>query len=148
MSNLILLDSGPLGLVTNPNLSPEGISCTNWIQSRLAAGDRIFIPEIVDYENRRELLRANKRKGLRNLDGFMAVLDYLPLSTAAMRQASEFWAQARQRGIPATDSKALDIDMILVAQAAVLFSSNTIIATTNIRHLSQFSTAKLWQEIT
>lgn len=147
MSLLILLDSGPLGMITNPKPTQENLDCTNWLQSRLAHANRIFIPEIIDYEIRRELIRANKRTGLRNLNNLISTLEYLPLSTAAMRQAAEFWAHARKNGIPTTNSTALDVDVILAAQAATLLNPNVVIATTNAKHLSRFINAKLWQEI-
>ena len=57
------------------------------------------MPEIADYEVRRELLRANKREGLARLDALVGLLEYLPITTAAMRQAALFWAQARQQGV-------------------------------------------------
>ncbi len=60
----ILLDTGPIGLVTNPKLSSQGIACNQWLQSHLKSGNHIVVPEIADYEVRRELLRANKKKGL------------------------------------------------------------------------------------
>jgi hypothetical protein len=50
------------------------------------------VPEIADYEVRRELLRANRVSGLARLDGLARLLEYLPLTTAAMRQAVVFWA--------------------------------------------------------
>ncbi|WP_375501939.1 hypothetical protein [uncultured Nostoc sp.] len=50
MSQVILLDSGPLGLVTNPKLSAESLACTQWLQLLLSSGSRVIIPEIADYE--------------------------------------------------------------------------------------------------
>jgi hypothetical protein len=41
-----------------------------------------------------------------------------------------------------------DADMILVAQAESLNDPNTIIATTNVAHLSRFFPADLWMNIT
>jgi hypothetical protein len=55
-----MLDAGPLGLITNPKLSGESIACAQWLQTHLTSGRRVLIPEIADYEVRRELLRANK----------------------------------------------------------------------------------------
>ncbi len=148
MSVTILLDSGPLGLLTNPNLSQESLDCTVWLQSRLENGCKVFVPEVVDYEIRRELLRANKSIGLRTLDNLIAKLEYLPLSTSAMRQAAEFWAISRKQGRPTTNPTALDIDVILAAQAFALFDPQVIIATTNKKHLSQFVRAEAWSDIT
>lgn len=44
-----MLDTGPLGLVTNPKLSSESTACAQWLQAHIAAGNRIIIPEIADY---------------------------------------------------------------------------------------------------
>lgn len=60
VSQVIVLDTGPIGLITNPKLSDQGIACNQWLQEQIKASNRVIIPEIVDYEVRRELLRANK----------------------------------------------------------------------------------------
>lgn len=75
-------------------------------------------------------------------------MEYLPITTAAMRQAALFWAQARQQGRPAANDKALDGDMILAAQAVTLQSTRVVIATTNVGHLSFFVAAALWHTVT
>ena len=107
----------------------------------------MLVPEVADYEVRRALLRANKARGLARLDALAALLEYLPLTTAAMRQAAVFWAQARQQGRPTADDKALDGDMILAAQAMTLGATDVVIATTNVGHLSRFAPAALWLDI-
>lgn len=147
MNRVIILDSGPLGLITNPKQSPESLACAQWLQSHLTAGNRVIIPEISDYEVRRELLRANKTKGIARLDDLAKLIEYLPLTTVAMRQAAQLWAQARQQGQPTAGDKTIDGDMILVAQTMTLEVSDVVIATTNIGHLSRFATAELWQNI-
>ncbi len=147
MSRTVLLDAGPLGLVTNPQLSPQSIACAQWLQSLIARGNRVILPEIADYEVRRELLRANKVKGLAHLDALAELLEYLPLTTAAMHQAALLWARARQQGQPTASDKMIDGDMILVAQAMTLSVPNVIIATTNVGHLTRFAPADLWQNI-
>jgi predicted nucleic acid-binding protein len=105
------------------------------------------VPEIADYEVRRELLRANKTRGLARLDALTSLLEYLPLTTAAMRQAAVFWAQAWQQGRPTADDKALDGDVILAAQAMTFGATDVVIATTNVGHLSRFAPAALWPDI-
>ena len=62
MSRVVLLDSGPLGLVTNPRESDESRLCKEWLKMLLAAGVRVMVPEIADYEVRRELLRAGEQR--------------------------------------------------------------------------------------
>lgn len=144
MNRVIILDSGPLGLITNPKQSPESLACAQWLQAHLTIGNRVIIPEISDYEVRRELLRANKNKGIARLDDLAKSTEYLPLTTVAMRQAAQLWAQARQQGQPTAGDKTIDGDMILVAQT---ITSDVVIATTNIGHLSRFTAAELWQNI-
>jgi len=144
---VVLLDTGPLGQVTNPKITPANTACVQWYQSLVASGRRIVVPEIADYEIRRELLRANKTPGVERLDGLIQTIDYLPITTAAMRQAAAFWAQARQQGRQTAGNNTIDCDMILAAQAATLGAPDFIIATTNPRHLSRFVPADLWQNI-
>ncbi|CAN1212067.1 Type II toxin-antitoxin system VapC family toxin [Tumidithrix helvetica PCC 7403] len=112
------------------------------------SGSRIIIPEIADYEVRRELMRANKTKGISRLDNLAELIEYLPITTAAMRQAAQFWAQARQQGQPTAGDKTIDGDMVLVAQAITLGIPDIVIVTTNVGHLSRFITAELWQNVT
>ena len=141
------MDSGPLGLITNPKLSPENVACAQWLQTHITSGSRMIIPEIADYEVRRELLRANKTKGITRLDDLANLIEYLPIRTIAMRQAAKLWAQARQKGQPTAGDKTIDGDMILVAQAMTLDVSDVVIATTNVGHLSRFITAELWRNV-
>jgi predicted nucleic acid-binding protein len=89
-------------------------------------------------------LRAKKSKGIERLNQLKSVLTYLPLDTEAMLMAAEFWAEARKLGKPTADSKALDGDVILAAQAA---QANGVIATENVGHLSLFVEAASWRDI-
>ena len=150
MSRIILLDSGPLGMVTTPKAkSLVYYECRLWFNSLEPKGYRVMLPEIADYEVRRELLRAGKIAGIQRLNQLKAVVCYLPITTEVMLKAAEFWAQARQRGKPTADSKSLDGDVILAAQAALIAEegNEVIVATTNVAHLSQFIDAREWQLI-
>lgn len=117
MNRVIVLDTGPVGMITNPNAAGVNRECYQWLESLILQGTRVWVPEIADYEVRRELLRANKVRGLARLDLLKNSIGYLPLSTATMLQAAELWAQARRNGRPTADPKALDCDVILAAQA-------------------------------
>ena len=66
-----------------------------------------------------------------------------------MLKAAEFWAAARNLGRQSADDASLDADMILVAQAATLVQDGNeiMIATTNVRHLALFVSARIWHEI-
>lgn len=147
MTRAVLLDSGPLGLLTAPPSKRAHIaSCSQWLGSLLSVGVRVLVPEIADYELRRELLRANKAKSVARLDALASGTEYLALTPAAMRRAAELWAQARQQGLPTAADASIDADVILVAQALTLGGS-FVIATTNVGHLSRFADADLWQNI-
>ena len=147
MSRTILLDSGPLGLVTNPRGSDTATACVQWLRDAASASARVVVPEIADYEVRRELIRARRTAGVARLDALVSQVEYLAITTAAMRRAAEFWAEARQRGRPTAADAALDGDVILAGQAATLKRTGLIVATTNVRHLSRFVPAALWTEI-
>lgn len=147
VSRTILLDTGPLGLLSHPNPSAEGIACNKWVEARTRSGARFVIPEIADYELRRELMRANKVTGLRKLNVLAKEMRYLPITTAAMRQAAAFWAIARKERRQTADDKALDGDVILAAQAVTLRLPGAIIATTNVGHLTRFAPAAVWRDI-
>src|ERR1019366_967802 len=151
VSQFIFLDSGPLGLLTHPQRSVEVITVTQWLSRCLLNGTRIIVPAIVYYELKRELLRAKKTFSIGRLDAFINAASgrYLPLSDDALRLAAELWAQSRQAGRPTAESKALDIDVLIAAQALSFGATpaEVVIATTNPRHLAQFINAKHWEEI-
>jgi len=144
MKKIVLLDASPLGRISNPSATPANLECYNWMESLLMSGCQIIVPEIADYEVRRELLRAGKTRGLARLDLLKNTLDYLPLTTDVMLKAAELWAQARNQGTPTADTKALDCDVILAAQT---LAAGGIVATENVGHLSLFVEAKDWRDI-
>ena len=148
MNQVLFLDSGPLGLLTHPQRTEEVIAIADWISQCLLNGSRIVVPAIVYYELKRELLRAKKTFGIGRLDAFVNAAPgrYLPLSDEALRLAAELWARSRQEGRPTAEAKALDIDVLIAAQALSL-KDDVIIVTTNPKHLSQFIAAKHWNEI-
>ena len=149
MSMVILLDAGPLGLVTNPRASQETRECNQWLELLALKEIQVKIPEIADFEVRRELLRADKFKGIERLNDLQKYLDYVPLTTQTMLKAAQFWAQVRKQGMPTADDKALDGDVILAAQATLIQDEGheVIIATTNVGHLSRLAQAKTWRDI-
>ncbi len=149
MSRVILLDSGPLGMVTHPKATGVSHDCQQWLRLLLQRGEKVAIPEIADYEVRRELIRAGLVRSLRRLDDLKQTLGYIPIQTETMVLAARLWAEARQAGQPTADVKALDGDVILSAQARLLDNETTevIVATTNVGHLSRFINALDWQSI-
>jgi hypothetical protein len=103
MSLIVLLDAGPLGMITNPKSSSDNEACKNWLASLTYSGVEVVIPEIADYEVRRELLRAGKEKGLGRLDALKGMLGYAPITTPVMLKAAQFWASARRMGRQSAD---------------------------------------------
>lgn len=145
MTDAIILDAAPLSLLCHPNKQRAVVQEVNsWLDERMSAGSIVYLPEIADYEVRRELIRAGKRKSIRKLDGLQRRLVYLPIDTAAMRRAAERWAEARNRGTPTADPKEIDADVILAAQAE---SVGAVVATENVGHLSRFVDARHWRDI-
>jgi predicted nucleic acid-binding protein len=147
MTRAVLLDSAPLGLLTAPPRRPQALACWQWLAGLIAAGVRIVVPEITDYELRRELLRTAHAASIRRLDALAQATEYLPLTTAAMRKAAELWALARQQGQPTAGDNTIDADMILAAQALTLGAPAVVVATTNAGHLARFVSAELWQNV-
>lgn len=150
MIRAVFLDSHPLSLASQRRGKPTADACKRWVAMLSRAGIRVYVPEITDYEVRRELIRAGKTAGISRLDVMKTTAHYLPVTTEAMLKAAELWAQARNAGVATADPKALDIDVILAAQAltAGYPSAEVIVATGNVAHLSHFVAADLWENIT
>lgn len=147
VSAVVFLDASPLGLLSNPNHPPQVVACRQWATALQANGRRIIVPEITDFEVRRELLRAKKARSVSVLDALASKFEYLPLTTAAIRLAAELWAQARQQGQQTAPNYSLDADVILAAQALTRGAAQVVVATSNVGHLSRFVPAELWQNI-
>ena len=148
---LIVLDSGPLGLLSNPTATGPGQHAQDWARDRISAGHQIIVAEIADHEVRRELIRAGKTRGVERLDELCAGLTYHPLSTPIMRDAAHLWAHARNNGYPTAHDAALDGDVLLAAQARDLRANtpdqDVVVATTNAAHLSRYVDAAVWTEL-
>ena len=146
---IIVLDTGPLGMVSNPKFSEANDRCQRWLSDLISRNVRVVVPEIADYEVRRELHRAGKTNGLLRLDRIKAALEYLPITTTAMLLAAHLWAQVRQSGLSTAHDKALDGDVILAAQALTLGTppDELIVATENLEHLRRLVRSQLWHEI-
>jgi predicted nucleic acid-binding protein len=132
MSKTVLLDAGPLGMISNPNATGVNRECFAWMEAVVVNAFKVRVPEIADYEVRRELLRASKSQGIDRLDLLKSTIGYLPLTTWIMLQAAELWAEARRTGQSTADPKALGCDVILAAQALEV---GGIVATDNVGHL-------------
>lgn len=150
MMRLVFLDSTPLGLLSNARGRPRADQCRQWAKDLAAVGVKVVVPEIADYEVRRELIRAGATAGIRRLDQVKITLDYEPITTAVMLRAAELWAVARRAGRPTAAPDALDGDCILAAQALLAAGPGDMVAvaTENVGHLAQFVDARPWERIT
>jgi|SRR5579871_1511366 len=151
MLQAVFLDTGPLGLVTRRAGIPDVEACHRWIRLMMGAGVRLIVPEIADYEVRRELIRAGKKEGLSRLDVFLAAESdrYLPITTPAMRKAAELWADIRSKHLATADVLSLDADVILAAQVmtAGLPAAEVVVASSNVRHIRRYVAADAWTNI-
>lgn len=148
MAVILLLDSGPLGLLTDNPRKPTVARALSRFHAASIRSD-IVIPEIADYEVRRELLRVNSKLGLASLDALKRNFAFAPITTAVMQRAAAFWAEARRGGRPTSDRHALDGDVILAAQATLLGGpgDSVMVATTNVGHLARFVKAVDWTTV-
>jgi predicted nucleic acid-binding protein len=146
---IVVLDAGPLGLAASPARTQAALSCQRWVAALEAAGAQIVVPEIADYEVRRELLLAGKTASVARLDLLKARSTYLPISTAVVLHAADLWAQARRAGVPTADRHALDCDVILAAQALSIGApaGGIAVATGNAVHVSRYVTSARWEDI-
>jgi len=142
---LVFLDTGPLGVLTNPKGTPEALTCQQWVRDLLAAKVWVVVQEIADYELLHELIRAGKIAGLRRLDAVRMRLEFDPIAQAALARAAELWAVVRTGGQPTAAYEALDGDSILAAQALVAVGPGDVvtIAMDNVGHLGRFLDAKV-----
>ncbi len=96
---IVLLDAGPLGLAANPGGNLMSRQCKQWLTELVLGGVRVMIPEIADYEMRRELLRRGGARSMSALDRLEAAsAGYVAITTQVMRQAAMLWAQAQRAG--------------------------------------------------
>jgi predicted nucleic acid-binding protein len=125
--------------------------CQKWLALRAGEGVEIVIPEIVDYELRRELIRADKKASVSRLDTLVRhpSVTFLPLNSAAMILTAQLWADVRRQGKPTAPDDDLDVDVILSAQALIHCgpAKQLVVATGNVGHLSRFVPADSWQNI-
>jgi predicted nucleic acid-binding protein len=139
-STRVMLDTTPLGKLSRAT-PPADVA--TWRQS-IEQRHELIVPEVADYEVRRELLRAGLLRSVVALDALKARFTYAPITTSAMLLAAQLWADARRRGQPTADPKELDGDVILAAQA---IEAGAIVATENVGHLSRYVPAYHWSAI-
>ena len=151
MQEFVLLDSGPLGLSCRQHGNPIADRCRQWFRGLIARGVIVVVPEIADYELRRELPRIGASGALHRLDELVTIggLFHATVTTAEWRHAALLWADARQKGVPTADPHALDADVIPAACAATIGQpgDQVIVAIDNVRHLARYCDARPWATI-
>lgn len=146
MRRVVLLDATPLSLLSNPKPEGQAHICQQWLANVQMRGMGVYVPEITDYEVRRELLRADKQRSIARLDQLAVDLGYIALTTEMLHIAAQLWAEMRRRGKPTADAAALDGDVILAAQAIEVINRGytVVVAMSNVRHLSEMVPAQEW----
>lgn len=78
----VALDSPPLGLVTQKaGKSSDGDACRLWMENLRLQGVRVYVPEVADYEVRRDLVRTKNPGSITRLSRLKQFARYLPITT-------------------------------------------------------------------
>lgn len=133
-NRVVLLDSGPLGEIISPK--PKGY-IKDWLSFIKQNKISLRVPEIIDYEIRRNLILSNLGKSERRLNQYRNRKEFIHLNSEILICACEIWAELRRIGQPTASKERLDIDVLLIAQAISQTDSfeEVIIVTTNVKHL-------------
>jgi hypothetical protein len=154
---IILVDSGVLGQLCNPNSTEKTISLNKWFYTQLIRGRGFFTSELCDYEVRRSLnlniKKGGKPDGLKGLDRLRSEgsIEFTAVNGEIVSLAAALWAKAQIEGKSTASSHALDIDLIVCATSLWLEQEypgrEVITVTTNVKHLSRFVNAVEWLDI-
>ena len=148
---IVFLDSGVLHTLISDTKVKEVIDCQNWFYYLLSRSALVVTSAICNYEVKRELIRRKNTKELHNLNQLKSLIDSLNVDEPTLDLAAELWAEARNKGLPTADDNRLDADVIICAQYQLLAEKYpgryVVIATTNVKHLSRFTEAKEWNDI-
>jgi hypothetical protein len=152
---IVFLDTGVLGLITNPNSHEIANECVDWLYNLLSKGVYVATSDICDYEVRRGLILAQVTSsggsGIHLLDQYRQVFDFLPVTTEVFAEASSLWALARSKGDPNAPKENIDVDIILCGQWKVLKRAypgrRIVIATENLKDFRLYSEADNWRNI-
>jgi hypothetical protein len=144
---IVALDTGVLGMFCAPT---ENRDLEHWVVGLLTRGRRVIVPDICDYELRREMIRRNAVNSIAKLDSLADRFEYAIIRPEALRLAAGYWAQLRNENQPTAPDAALDGDCVLAGQAALYGAENgqlVVIATTNVAHLGRMIDARDWSDI-
>lgn len=98
------------------------------------------LPEIIDYELRRNLELEGLGKSINLLNQFRSRDQIIYLESEHLVRAAELWAWCRKKGLTTTENKGVDIDVILISQTESLkeFFDEVIILTIDVGDLAVF----------
>jgi hypothetical protein len=146
----VVLDANVLSLLAHPSMQGEPAACRLWISDLKKAGWVTVVPEIADYELRRELIRIRSRSSISRLNSLRQRGVFLPITSRGMLRAAALWAKMRSQGTPTAHPERLDVDVILAAHVqlyAARHGYSVVVATANVRHLSLMVDAREWPDI-
>ena len=104
----------------------------------------MIVPEIADFEVRRNLIFERKTASIASLNQLKGLLVYQPITTKTMLKADKLRADVRRRGRPTADPKGTGRRRNSAAQA---IEADAIIATENVGHFSRYVAARHWSAI-
>ena len=108
----IILDSGVLSSLARHPRTPDLLAVRQRYRDCEKAGQRFMVPEIADYEVRRELIRTKKVNSPQRLSSFISGIE-IPITSRALKYAAELWANARNQRFATASNETLDADVIL-----------------------------------
>ena len=153
---IVFLDSGVLGILSNPNESEINAKCEEWLFRLLSQGIRVITSEICKYEVKRSLVLAQRKMGceiagLKKLEELSDLIEFISITNEDIDIACEFWSDSIINGQQLAATNDINFDIIICAQWKNLTIENpgreVVIATKNLRHLRRFAKAKEWEKI-
>lgn len=160
MTPFIILDTGPFGDIAHHTPCMDLIA---WV-TRVRRIGHVYIPDVVEYEVRRSLLRLEDERTIESLNALdtyagvlgrgdpNGILGRLETARSTWIRAGEVWAEARLNRIPAKDDKFdLGADAIILAHARIQAENpefDVWIATENLNHFKAIYTQSAnWRDI-
>lgn len=146
----IVLDSDIISALVHSKPSVRRPLAERLKQFQLASPQNVtFLPEIIDYEVRRKLLhllinQQTTPKSIERLDRLQDVMVFVSVDHETFQEAARLWADVRSHGKSTAPPAALDVDVILAAQARQVGGT---VVTTNRKHLDRYVPTIAWTEI-
>jgi hypothetical protein len=116
MTRCIIVDTGPLGKIAHPRPNQEAAA---WLSRVVTSGALVIIPEIADYELRRNMLLEEMASSLKRLDElkglFPAAYSHLIFGQDHQRILEGFWRVGSQESTK--DRQKVGWDLGLDSQA-------------------------------